>query len=395
MRRPIILVALVYSLAAILVGPAASRSDGGSGTIIIQPCLNLRGDATGASSLLGCVPYKTVISIDCVKTGTAVTGAYGTSTLWDHTTYSGRGGFVADAWVYTGKSGAVAPACPAAPTTPTPAPTTPVAGSGPKIASGWTAQVRDTPSTSAAVITTLAAGRSVTMLCWTDAGTASYRYTSQRWFKVRADLGQTGYVHSSLVDQQAATPACIGLPFAQGETWTTSGTHSWNGTLAPARGSIDFSGGSGVVRAAGPGAVHFVPCSAGSKGSVLAIDHGVGRWSTYYHIKVDAGITEGHQVSLGQRLGTIGNLTPCGGESIGAHVHFTRWQLPASTSAAGLTVAAMMPYEQTLNGVDIGGWVVSDQVSRAYYSSYTNVQTGAVQQSLKTFANLTNSGRLG
>ena len=39
--------------------------------------------------------------------GTAVTGTYGTSTLWDRI----GNGYIADAYVYTGADGQVAPTC--------------------------------------------------------------------------------------------------------------------------------------------------------------------------------------------------------------------------------------------------------------------------------------------
>jgi uncharacterized protein YraI len=48
------------------------------------------------------------VTILCQTTGTSVTGTYGTSSVWDMLS---NGGFVADAYVYTGSDGTVAPAC--------------------------------------------------------------------------------------------------------------------------------------------------------------------------------------------------------------------------------------------------------------------------------------------
>ena len=48
------------------------------------------------------------VSILCQTTGTSVTGTYGTSNIWD---MIGSGGFVSDAYVYTGSDGTVAHAC--------------------------------------------------------------------------------------------------------------------------------------------------------------------------------------------------------------------------------------------------------------------------------------------
>jgi uncharacterized protein YraI len=83
----------------------------GAGRILISPCLNLRAGPNGSTSLVGCIPVNTTINIDCTASGNAVTGPYGTETLWDHTTYNGTAGYVADAWVYTGTNGPVAPSC--------------------------------------------------------------------------------------------------------------------------------------------------------------------------------------------------------------------------------------------------------------------------------------------
>ncbi len=89
----------------------ACAPPGGTGTIMISPCLNLRAGPNGSSTLVGCVPDKTTITIDCTAQGNSVTGPYGATTLWDHTTYQNVSGYVSDAYVYTGKSGPVAGPC--------------------------------------------------------------------------------------------------------------------------------------------------------------------------------------------------------------------------------------------------------------------------------------------
>lgn len=48
------------------------------------------------------------VGIICQTTGTTVTGTYGTSNVWDKIT---GGGYIADAYVYTGSDGLVAPRC--------------------------------------------------------------------------------------------------------------------------------------------------------------------------------------------------------------------------------------------------------------------------------------------
>jgi hypothetical protein len=82
-----------------------------TGTIRISPCLNLRSGPNGSTTLIGCIPEDTVISIECTAQGDAVTGPWDTTTIWDRTTYGGTTGYVSDAYVYTGTNSAVAPAC--------------------------------------------------------------------------------------------------------------------------------------------------------------------------------------------------------------------------------------------------------------------------------------------
>ena len=199
---------------------------------------------------------------------------------------------------------------------------------------------------------------------------------------------RAGYVHSSLVDPQTTVPSCIGLPFAVGEAWTASGTHAWDGVSSTHRGHIDLWGASGIVRAAGPGTVHFTTCG------LLMIDHGAGRWTSYYHINIASGIVEGTPVVRGQRLGTIGTNLPCGGTVTGAHVHFGIWQIPVGTSVQGTPKGQpLAAWERGLNGVDIGGWIVTENPTN-YWATYTNVSSGVVQQALTGVATLTNEGRL-
>ena len=79
--------------------------------MLASPCLNLRAGASGSTALIGCIPVNTIISIQCTAQGNAVTGPYGTETIWDRTSYGGQTGYVADAWVFTGTNGAAAPTC--------------------------------------------------------------------------------------------------------------------------------------------------------------------------------------------------------------------------------------------------------------------------------------------
>lgn len=69
--------------------------------------LTVRAGASTNTAAVGSVGDGTHVTIKCQKHGEAVTGTYGTSTLWD---FIGNG-YVADAYVATGSDGRVAPLC--------------------------------------------------------------------------------------------------------------------------------------------------------------------------------------------------------------------------------------------------------------------------------------------
>ncbi|MBV8761071.1 MAG: hypothetical protein JO257_27495 [Deltaproteobacteria bacterium] len=70
--------------------------------------LRVRSGASLSSSIVGSVSDGSYVAIHCQKHGGAVSGTYGTSTLWDKI----DGGYVSDAYIYTGTDGQVAPTCP-------------------------------------------------------------------------------------------------------------------------------------------------------------------------------------------------------------------------------------------------------------------------------------------
>jgi biotin carboxyl carrier protein len=70
--------------------------------------LTVRAGASTSSAAIGTVGDGTFVTISCQKKGTSVTGTYGTSNLWDKI----GDGYVADAYVFTGTDGRVAPDCP-------------------------------------------------------------------------------------------------------------------------------------------------------------------------------------------------------------------------------------------------------------------------------------------
>ncbi|MGB7962249.1 MAG: cutinase family protein [Propionicimonas sp.] len=91
--------------------PAPAPTVQRTGKVLASPCLNFRSGPGAANPLIGCIPLATIIPVQCTAQGNAVTGPYGTETIWDRTIYGGKTGFVSDAWVYTGSNNAVVPSC--------------------------------------------------------------------------------------------------------------------------------------------------------------------------------------------------------------------------------------------------------------------------------------------
>ena len=90
------------SQSACNVTGVVARINTGSGA------LTVRAEATNASAAVGTVDDGAQVTITCQKTGAAVAGTYGTSSLWDKI----GNGYVPDAYVSTGSDGQVAPTCP-------------------------------------------------------------------------------------------------------------------------------------------------------------------------------------------------------------------------------------------------------------------------------------------
>ncbi|WP_125778305.1 CHAP domain-containing protein [Antribacter gilvus] len=100
--------ALLCTLTGVVVAAPASAA---AGTVMADPCLNIRAGATTGSAALACAPYGTSLTVQCVVYGSSVTGPYSTSTLWNRVSYGGVTGYAADAWMNTGTDGPVAGAC--------------------------------------------------------------------------------------------------------------------------------------------------------------------------------------------------------------------------------------------------------------------------------------------
>lgn len=107
-RAPSLIAALALTVVALVVVPDTAFA-ASTGRVLASPCLNQRATPGGTSQQ--CIPNSTTLAIACVAYGPAVTGPYGTETIWDRVSYNGVTGYVSDAWMYTGSNGAVAPAC--------------------------------------------------------------------------------------------------------------------------------------------------------------------------------------------------------------------------------------------------------------------------------------------
>ncbi len=71
----------------------------------------------------------------------------------------------------------------------------------------------------ASVGTTGAGGNLYKIRCWRDGSWATGNYSLNRWFLVSLGDGREGYVHSSLVGGQYATPNCSELPYVRAADW--------------------------------------------------------------------------------------------------------------------------------------------------------------------------------
>lgn len=117
--------ALVAGATVLAAGEAAAAS----GTVITGAgyTLTIRSAPNSSASGVGTLRNGDRVQIECQTEGSAVTGDYGRTTIWDR--IPGRG-YVSDAWIYTGSNGRVAPECnpKPAPPAPKPAPSAPKPG---------------------------------------------------------------------------------------------------------------------------------------------------------------------------------------------------------------------------------------------------------------------------
>jgi uncharacterized protein YraI len=88
---------------------AAPAANAATGRVITSGVnLTVRSGPGPSYNEIGKLAPGTVVSFGCYEQGAAETGPYGTETIWDHLD---SGGFVSDAWIYTGSNSTVVPEC--------------------------------------------------------------------------------------------------------------------------------------------------------------------------------------------------------------------------------------------------------------------------------------------
>lgn len=149
----------------------------------------------------------------------------------------------------------------------------------------------------------------------------------------------------------------LSLPWQTGESWNfTSGPHADGFQPSPnTLSALDFSGGSGQIRAAREG-IAYVPCA-----NYVRIDHPDGWRTGYYHVS-NITINNGTQVARGTHLGNQSALYGCGGGANGVHLHFALWR---------------NGQQITIDGHDIGGWTV--RATTAYNGTMTRIADNTVR----------------
>lgn len=110
LRRLTVVLAVTAMLLSGFGGAMSSAWASATGTVnTAGAALTVRSGPHVGSTAVGSVADGASITIDCQTYGDTVTGTYGTSNVWDHV--PAKGGYVSDAYVYTGSDTLVAPLC--------------------------------------------------------------------------------------------------------------------------------------------------------------------------------------------------------------------------------------------------------------------------------------------
>lgn len=108
-RRPFRRTVIMASAVACVLSGTVGVANAATGTInTAGAALTVRAAPGSSYDGWASKPDGSSVTILCQTSGSSVTGTYGTSSIWDMIS---DGGFVSDAYVYTGSDGTVAPAC--------------------------------------------------------------------------------------------------------------------------------------------------------------------------------------------------------------------------------------------------------------------------------------------
>jgi uncharacterized protein YraI len=204
------LVAGTAALAALGIGVIAFSSPASASVSgrVITPAgtgLNVRSAPNTSAGVLRSVSSGSYVSFNCYVQGEAITGPYGTETLWDQLD---DGGYASDAWIYTGSNSAVVPQCSS------PQPPPPPGGNQYRIA--WTGGLGVYPRTSTSmsaskVSPALAEGAVVTISCETTGETVTDTagYTSSLWDQLDSGYYVANvYINTGTNDRTPGVPDC-------------------------------------------------------------------------------------------------------------------------------------------------------------------------------------------
>ncbi|WP_182908951.1 M23 family metallopeptidase [Microbispora sp. H13382] len=189
------------------------------------------------------------------------------------------------------------------------------------------------------------------------------------------------------------------MPFPCGQVWTGNSSAS----SAHQSYEIDFNrggtadadlGDTVVAAAAGTVVISAHQGSANGFGNLVKIDHG-GGWSTYYaHLRVRS-VSQGAQVSQGQKIGEVGN-TSKPGNNIAPHLHYevrtTDTSYPANIQKAVFNGVTFGYPAQTVTSHNCGGGSANPYTPQEVCGSGYSVIDSAALGTAGTVYLLYNSG---